>query len=73
MHILRPTPVRKEPRNNDASRGIDGPPGDDSGENWGIADDPDQDFDRFGCDTHVDYLAPDYVKTCGIFNTSSLK
>ena len=34
-HRLRPTPVRKKPRNNDAARGRDGPPGDNSGENWG--------------------------------------
>ena len=63
--MLRQTPVRKKPRNIDASRGSEGPMGDDSGENSGIDGDPDRDPDHSDYYTHVNYLATGYVKTCG--------
>ena len=48
MHMLRPTPVLKNPRKNDASRGSAVPPGDDSGKNLGGDVDTDPDSDHFG-------------------------
>ena len=73
VHIWRPTPVRKRPINNDASRGSDGPACDNAGENWRGDDDPNQDSDHFERDTHANYLASGYVGTCWIYNTCSLK